>query len=292
VTDRDWTVGELAAWTRDRFAQAGLEEAKLDAELLLAHALGCTRLETFVEHARLVGAPERATFRELVRRRLEGEPVAYIRGRRDFHALDLELRVDRRVLIPRPETEHLVDWALESLRPPPAPPTAIVDVGTGSGAIALAIRRARPDIAVTAVDIDPEALELARDNARALDLEVELACSDLLGEVPVPAGGWAAVLANLPYIPTAELDALDRGPRAFEPRRALDGGPDGLGPIRRLVEQVAAPGTLASGGLLFLEVGLGQAPSVVRTLQQAGLTAIDVRRDLAGIERIVRGRAP
>ena len=152
VRPRDWTVAELLSWTRDKFDSAGIESARLDAEHLLARALGCARVDLYVRHDMVVDAQERASFRDLVKRRLTREPVAYIEGTRGFHALDLELAVDRRVLVPRPETELLVDWVLEELPASPGVvtpqearrPRTILDLGTGSGAIALSLKHARP----------------------------------------------------------------------------------------------------------------------------------------------------
>lgn len=289
-----WSIRALLDWTTDRFARIGIPDARLDAQILLAEALGCSRMDLYVNHDRPVDADERARFRALVQRRLAREPVAYVVGRRGFHALDLELTVDRRVLVPRPETELLVDWVLEELPPanPDAPGAApgprVVDVGTGSGAIALAVARARPDAAVVACDLSPGALEVARLNAAAAHLAVTVVEADLLGGVSIPAGGFDAVVANLPYIPSADLEQLAPEVAAFEPRAALDGGPDGLDPIRRLVGQVAAPGVAAGG--LYLEVGVGQAEPVAQLLRDAGWAEVAIRPDLAGIPRMVRGR--
>jgi release factor glutamine methyltransferase len=284
-----WTVRELLSWTSERFAEIGIDEARLDAEHLLARALGCTRLELYLQHDRLLGEEDRAGFRELVRRRLAREPVAYIEGAKGFHALDLDLAVDRRVLIPRPETEHLVDWLLETLRPPPAPLMQVLDVGTGSGAIALAVAKARYEVQGTAVDASAEALALARENAERLGLaqRVEFVRSDLLDEVVDPPGGWAAIAANLPYIPSADLEGLAPEVRLHEPRSALDGGPDGLRFIRRLITQVAERRCLAPGARLFLEVGIGQAGAVEQLLRDAGMTEVESRCDYAKIPRIV-----
>jgi release factor glutamine methyltransferase len=293
VAHADWTVGELLGWTTQRLERGGNPSPRVDAEHLLAHALSCRRIELYVRHHELVPEPVRARFRELVRRRLSGEPVAYIEGLRGFHALGLDLRVDPRVLIPRPETEHLVDWLLEELRPPPAPPVALCDVGTGSGAIALALAHARPDAEVHGADRSPAALEVARSNAERLGLPVQWHESDLLEHVPpaacTPAGRYTAIAANLPYIPSAELVALPVDVREFEPRLALDGGPDGLDVIRVLVAQ--APARLVPAGALYLEVGEGQAPAVAALLRERGYHDVATRRDLAGIERVVRGRS-
>ena len=287
--DSPWTVAELLAWTQRRFAQAGLASPRVDAEHLLAHALGCSRMQLYVDHDRVVEPACKSTFREHVKRRLAYEPVAYIEGRKGFHALGLELEVDRRVLVPRPETEHLVDWVLEELRPPPAPPMAVLDVGTGSGAIALAIKHARDDVSVTAVDVSEDALAIARRNADALGLDVHLQRSDLCGAIEPPPGGWTAIVANLPYVSTAACAELPRDVAEHEPRLALDGGADGLDLVRRLITEAAAPGVLCRGGALYLEIGYDQADRTMELMQRAGYAEVQARSDYAGIPRIVRG---
>jgi release factor glutamine methyltransferase len=286
-----WTVRELLAWTAERFAGLGIDDPRVDAERLLARSLGCARIQLYVQHDRLLDEAERANFRELVKRRLAREPVAYIEGSKGFHALDLELAVDRRVLIPRPETEHLVDWLLESLRPPPAPLMSVLDMGTGSGAIALAIAKARHEVHVMAVDASADALEVARENAQRLGLgeRVTFRASNLLDAVEVPSGGFDAIAANLPYIPSADLRGLAPEVRDWEPRAALDGGADGLAIIRRLITQIVEHEALASGGWLLLEVGIGQAEAVEALLRTAGFTEVSSRSDYARIPRVVAG---
>lgn len=290
--DRRWTVGELLDWTTNKLTELGIDEARVDAQRLLAHSLGCSRMDLYLQHDRLLGEDERAGFREVVKRRLAREPVAYIEGTKGFHALDLELAVDRRVLIPRPDTELLVDWALESLREPPAPIAHAVDVGTGSGAIALALGRARPDdLRVSATDVSDEALAVARDNAARTELPVTFHRADLLEGVAPPEGGWDLIVANLPYIPSADVDRLMPEVRLHEPRLALDGGEDGLGLVRRLIAQAVAPGVLAPRGALLLEFGIGQVEAVLALLREAGLEA-EARKDLGGIWRAARGTPP
>jgi len=260
----------------DALRAAGIEEPRLDAELLLAAATGWDR-------ARLVAEPDAAIppaasrrFAEMVRRRLRREPVAYILGRRGFRRL--ELAVDPRVLIPRPETELLVELALE-LRP-----GKVLDVGTGSGAIALAIADELPRCAVVAVDTSPAALELARENAERTGLtdRVEFA----LGTFPPSGGGFELVVANLPYVSEAEWDGLQPEVREWEPREALLAGADGLDAFR-----VVIPGLAGRAQVLALEVGAGQAEQVGELLGAAGFDAIETRADLAGFPRLVIGRA-
>ncbi|MBK8259782.1 MAG: peptide chain release factor N(5)-glutamine methyltransferase [Nannocystis sp.] len=263
-----WTVGELLAWTTERFLKAGIEEARVDAQHLLAHALGCTRMELYLRHDALIGEAERAPLRELVRRRLSREPVAYIVGRRGFHALDLELAVDGRVLVPRPgdgAPGGLGDRAA-------AEPGRRADGGGrghGLGAIALAIARARPAARVIAVDRSEDALAVALANAERLGAAIECVRSDLLAGLTPPAGGFDAVLANLPYIPTQELAGLDPEVRDFEPHAALDGGADGLRLIVRLIDACAAPGVLRGSGRLFWRSGPGRRPRCWRRWRAA-----------------------
>lgn len=285
-----WTVSEVLQWTVERFERAGFPEARADAQHLVAQALGCSRMQLYLRFDQLVDEARRGELRELIRRRLAREPVAYIAGRKGFHALGLDLTVDRRVLIPRPETEHLVDWLLETLPPSPSPfPLHVLDVGTGSGAIALAVKHARRDLMVTACDVSDEALAVARANAAALGLEIAFVRSDLLAAVELPASGFAAIAANLPYIASREVGLLQPEVRDYEPRLALDGGPDGLVLVRRLIDACAAPGVLVPEGRLLLEIGQGQAEATRDYLLARGFAAAEIRKDLAGIERVVMG---
>ncbi len=287
--DTMWTVRELMQWTQERFAKIGIEGARTDVEHLLAAAMGCDRMSLYVRHDDVVPTEVKATYRDLVKRQLAREPVAYLLGRRGFHALDLELKVDRRVLVPRPDTEHLVDWLLEEV-PADTDDAYVLDVGTGSGAVALAIAKARPTFSVTACDVSDDALALASDNAASAELSVTFVRSNLLSDVAPPAGGWTAIVANLPYIPTAELDALQPEVAQWEPRLALDGGADGLDLIRELITQASM--ALRPGGGLYLELGHDQSAAVVALMREAGFTDVAARRDYGQIERVVRGFRP
>ncbi len=288
--DPIWTVRELMKWTQDRFTKAGIEGARTDVEYLLAAAMGCDRMSLYVRHDDAVSAEAKDTFRAWVKRRLAREPVAYLLGRRGFHALDLELEVDNRVLVPRPETEHLVDWLLEEFPVDASEGAAVLDVGTGSGAVALAIAKARPKAHVTACDVSDDALALATKNAASAKLKVDFLRSDLLADVPRPEGGWTAIASNLPYIPSGDLDALQPEVARWEPRLALDGGPDGLQLIRRLV--TGAADALAPGAGLYLELGHDQSQAVQALLRDAGFVGVAARKDYGQIERIVRGHRP
>lgn len=253
----------------DGLSAAGVEDARLDAELLLGEALGCGRARLAAEPGAEVPAAAARTFGELVRRRLRREPVAYILGRKGFR--HIELRVDRRVLIPRPETELLVELAVERGA------RRVLDVGTGSGAIALAVAEELPDCEVLATDTAPGALEVARANADRLGLSGRVAF--VAGTVP--DGEFDLVLANLPYVPDGDWPALQPEVRDWEPRAALTAGPDGLDAYRALIPALRAPA-------LAVEVGIGQADAVVALMRAAGF-ATEVRPDLAGIERVVLG---
>lgn len=259
---------------------SGSESARLDAELLLAHALGVTRTELFLEPARLVAGPAIRSFQDLVRRRAVGrEPVAYLLGTKGFRYI--ELAVDSRVLVPRPETELLVEAALGL----PAG-ARVLDVGTGSGAVALALKHERPDLVVVGADVSEDALDVARANRDALALEVEFARADLLDGIGTD---WDAVLSNPPYIAEADRTTLPPDVVRHEPPGALFAGDDGLDVIRRLIPQIAA----TQATLMAIEHGAGQAAQVAQLAEQAGFEDVRSLPDLAGIDRIVVAmRAP
>jgi release factor glutamine methyltransferase len=281
-----WTVIDVIRWTASRFEERGMETPRLDAELLTAHALGLPRLQLYLQFDRPLTQPELAAIRELVKRRQAGESVAYVVGKKEFFGL--ELAVDARVLVPRPDTETLVDEALERAGAPEAGATRVADVGTGSGAVAIAVAKQRPQAVVYAADVSPDALAVARANAERHGVAITFLEGDLDAAL-APHGPFDVITANLPYIPTGDLAGLPPEVRA-EPRLALDGGADGLVLVRRLV--AAAPGLLAAGGALALEVGAGQARETAALLEAAGFTDVRLRRDLGQIERVVSGRKP
>jgi len=263
-------------------AAAGCESPRLDAELLLAQALGVSRERVFLaaghnEDELTVTGPAVRTFQDFVRRRaVEREPVAYILGRRHFRRV--ELTVDPRALIPRPETELLVEVALglpEGAR--------VLDVGTGSGAVALALKDERPDLEVTGSDLSEAALALARANAERLGLDVRWLAADLLEGV---GDGYNAILSNPPYVPDSDRATLAPEILRHEPASALFGGQDGLDAIRALMPQASA---LPNLRLLALEIGAGQAGAVKEMMRAAGFSDVRAERDLAGIERVVTG---
>ncbi len=295
-------VGEALAAAVDALAAVGVEDPRLDAELLLAEASGLGRAALVADPGAALPPGSGRRFGELVRRRLRREPVAYIVGRKGFRRL--ELAVDRRVLVPRPETELLVEVALE------LKPRRVLDVGTGSGAIALAIADELPDAEVVATDTSPGALEVARANAERLGLAGRVRFEE--GTLPrggnadgVTADGGPAespgapepfdlVLANLPYVAEREWQGLQPEVTRWEPREALLAGPDGLDAYRAFVPECGrAFGSYGpqSSAALVVEVGEGQAGAVAGLLSGAGFGAVESRRDLAGIDRVVLGHA-
>jgi release factor glutamine methyltransferase len=266
-TVRD-TVTEVAA----RLAACGVDTPRLDSELLLAHALGMERGQLFVRGHERIDPAVGKRLDALAQRRAAREPVAYIVGRRAFRRI--ELAVDRRVLIPRPETELLVEVALSL-----GQKARVLDVGTGSGAVALALKHERPDLQVMGADVSAEALDVARSNATRLNLDVRFVRADLLDGVEGP---FDAVVANLPYV--AQEAQLEPEISRYEPASAVFAGADGLDQIRRLAA------TLPEVPWVALEVGFDQAGVVATLLADNGFGSTEIIRDLAGHERVVVGR--
>jgi release factor glutamine methyltransferase len=282
VDRKTWTVLDLLRWTTERFAAKGIETARLDAELLLAFALGVDRLRLYLDFEKPVVEEERARFRALVRLRGEQRvPVAHLTGVREFWSLPLAVTPD--VLIPRPDTETLVEAVL-ARRPERGVARAVLDLGTGSGAIALALAKEWPEAQVTATDVSDAALAVARKNAEALGLadRVRFASGDLFA--PVAGERFEVIVSNPPYV--AEADATDLAPELrHEPALALFAPGDGTGLLRRIA--AAAPAHLAAGGLLALELAPAQAGDVTQCLGEAGFEQLAQHRDLAGRVRAV-----
>jgi release factor glutamine methyltransferase len=276
-----WTVLKLLRWTADYFSGRSIDAPRLTAELLLADTLGLDRVGLYVNFERPLQADELAAFRARVKRRAAREPLAYILGHAEFWSLPL--KVTPAVLIPRPDTELLVEAALPRL----GAGSHILDIGTGSGALAIALAHECPQCRVTAIDVSPAALAVALENARMNRVaeRIDLVQQDL---ARLPAGPFDLIVANPPYIPSGELATLMPEVRDFEPSLALDGGPDGLAAYRAIAAQAGT--ALAVGGWLLAEVGAGQAAAVQALFAAAGLTDTFVSRDLAGIERVVGGR--
>jgi release factor glutamine methyltransferase len=263
------SVASVLTRATAQLAEAGSDTPRLDAELLLASALDVDRARLVVDAHSSVPMDLLERFYGLVVRREAHEPVAYILGRKEFRRITLA--VDRRVLIPRPETELLVEVALSLPRG-----ASVVDVGTGSGAVALALKDERPDLSVWATDVDPGALSVARGNGAHLGLDVSFVQADLLSGLD---RSFDAVLANLPYVADGSSLPPDID---YEPDLALFGGPDGLDPVRRLLPMAAGV------PLIALEVGLAEAAASL--LHEAGFRSVERLRDLAGHERAVVGR--
>jgi release factor glutamine methyltransferase len=283
---RSWSVLELLRWTTAHFAERGIETARLDAECLLAHALGATRLRLYLDFEKPITESERAVFRELVRRR-SGEriPVSQLVGRKEFWSLPL--RVTRDVLTPRPETETLVAAALELLPPSGGAPPQILDLGTGSGAIALALARERPDATIVASDLAEEALKIAQQNAEELGMagRIRFVTGDGFGAVPELR--FDLVVSNPPYLDRERRSELPPE-LSHEPERALFAAEAGLGMLRRIALEAAE--RLLPGGALALEHAPEQAEAVAQACREGGLDAPVLHRDLGGRARVTTAR--
>jgi release factor glutamine methyltransferase len=283
-----WTIRRVLAWATDDFRRRGLDSPRLEAELLLSHALGTDRLRLVLDSETTLSPPVLSTYRELIKRRRRSEPIAYITGVREFFGLSIH--VDARVLVPRPDTETLVETALERTRDAHLYGQAL-DLCTGSGCVAIAFSKRRPTWHVTATDISTDALDVARDNARRLGAVwgVEFHESDLDAAL-APDARFDLITANPPYIPSAELAHLAPDIREHEPRLALDGGADGLDVARRVIRRAAE--RLRPGGVLAVEIGAGQADTTFALFEAAGFVRTERRRDYGGIDRVVSGEMP
>lgn len=274
--------------TERTLAEAGIEASRFEAQLLLALALGVSRTAILAETYPEPSEAQWAEFERLVTERAKRVPLAYLRGRQEFYGLSFV--VGPAVLIPRPETELLVEFALERLKEHPAKQAAIADVGTGSGCIAIAVLAHLPTARAVAFDLSAEALTLARNNA-TINSVTDRVCfvrADTLSAARTTA--YDLIVSNPPYIPTAEIPTLQTEVRAHEPHLALDGGEEGLTVHRHLA--AGARRALRPGGWLAVEVAMGQAQAVASLYRDTGLKPITIRRDLAGIERLVAGQKP
>jgi release factor glutamine methyltransferase len=286
MSDDVWTVGRLLTWTADWLTTKGSESARLDAEVLLAHVRGCQRILLYTAFDTPVSDAERARFRELVKRRGDGEPVAYLVGNREFFSLPFA--VSPAVLVPRPETEGLVVRVIDLCKPLTA--SRIIDVGTGSGAIAVTLAKHLPRARLAATDISPAALAVARENAarHGVAERIEFLECDLLS-APQAAGPWDVIVSNPPYVRDDEFDALPRDVRLHEPKGALVAGPTGVEVVARLAAD--AVGSLAAGGWLVVEIGPVVAAAAERALAAVpGLVPGPTLADMAGLPRIVQAR--
>lgn len=281
-----WTIRALLAWTTDYLKTKGNESAKREAELLLAHVLACKRVDLFVRFDEQPGNAERAKFKELIQRRIEGWPVAYLVGAREFYLLNFE--VDPRVLIPRSDTETLVLEAINRLKPLSAP--EVLDMGTGSGCIAISLAHQKKDARITATDVSPDALEVAQRNAARHGVadRITFLQGDLFAPLH-PGKTFDVIASNPPYIAQSEFATLDPDVRDHEPRLALDGGPDGLAFYRRIAKDVVP--LLKLGGSLVLEIGYLQDHAVNALLaERPELEVGPTLRDAGNHPRVVTAK--
>lgn len=280
-----WTIKELLRWTTDHFHKKGIESPRLDAQILLAHVMSCQKIELIARSDDEPTDDERTRFKELIRQRIEGWPVAYLVGHRDFYLLSFE--VSPAVLVPRPDTETLVELALRMVKGNPTP--TILDVGTGSGCIAVSLAHQCKGAAVTAIDVSPDAIDIANRNAanHGVANRVTFLTGDLFA--PLPGSTFDLIVSNPPYISHAELAELPVDVREHEPRVALDGGPDGLAFYRRIAADANA--FLKPGGSVMVEIGWTQEPAVRALFEgRSEWTSVTSAKDGGGRWRVVSAK--
>ncbi|MCH2109118.1 MAG: peptide chain release factor N(5)-glutamine methyltransferase [Polyangiaceae bacterium] len=282
-----WTIGRIIAWASADFQKRKIESPRLEVELLLCHLLGIDRVKLLLEHHRPLDQTELAAFKSLLTRRRQGEPSAYLLGEKEFYGH--LFKVDDRVLIPRPDTEILVDVILEKTAHRKLDGRAL-DLCTGSGCIAISFAKERPTWRITGTDKDPEVLQLAQENALRLGAAWGLHWyeGDLFQALP-EGSKFEVIASNPPYIPPKEIELLQTEVKDFEPRLALDGGEDGLEFYRKISRSAST--YLVRGGVIALEVGAGQADDVSELLEKAGFQQVEKYRDYGGHERVVCARA-
>ena len=282
--DKLWTILEILQWTIAFFKEKQIEPPRLTAEVLLAHVLQQDRLHLYVHFDQPLTPTERDAFKRLIRERVQGTPTQYLTGRQEFWSL--EFQVAPGVLIPRPETEHLVEAAAARAKSLASP--AILDIGTGSGAIAISLRKELPQAAISASDISGDALTIARRNAERIFPDghrITFAQGDLFA--PFSGQMFDLIVSNPPYISANDYAALAREIREHEPRIALLAGEDGLDAYRRLI--AAAEEFLRPGGAVIVEIGQGQSAAVIQLFEQRHFMIDQVIKDYAGIERVIIG---
>jgi release factor glutamine methyltransferase len=298
ATENTWTTRKLLAWMTDAFTRKGLDSPRLSAEILLSHVLGAERMKLYMDPDRPASAPELATLRGLAGRALKDEPVQYLTGRAWFFGL--ELAVDRRVLVPRPCTETMVETVIQRARvvkdevseataagaPPTVSPIDVLDLCTGSGCVGIAIAKNVKGARVVASDISPHALAVAQENAARckVDDRIDFRAGDLW-DVLAEGETFDVIVANPPYIPDDEWPDVPANVKLFEPALALRGGPDGLTLVRRVIEGVLP--RLKPGGLLMVEVAASRAEEAKALAEQAGLTAVHLVKDLEAHNRFI-----
>jgi release factor glutamine methyltransferase len=288
MVEESWTILKLLDWTTDYFEKHNVSEPRSSAEVLLAHVLSQERLFLYLNYDRPMEPQELSAYRACIKRRLAGEPSQYITGTQEFWSLPLRLSPD--VLIPRPETEILVEAAVDFVRHDLASEEnfAILDLGTGSGAIAIALARELPGATIVAVDLSLPALQVARENAKLNQVEKQLhfVQGDMLTGIPGASEKLDLVVSNPPYVSQAEFHQLPREILDYEPRHALDGGPDGLAAVRQIIAE--APVVLRRGGGLLLEMGDGQAETVsILVRESQKYKSFRILKDYRGIDRVL-----
>ncbi len=283
-----WTIKRLLEWTADYFKKQGRDAPRLAAEVLLAEALDCQRIDLYAQFDQIPGEPQLARYRDWVRRHAQGEPVAYLVGHRDFYSMRFEVTPD--VLIPRPETEELVLMALDEIKSWPNRRGLVLDLGTGSGCIAVTLANQVPELSVVAVDVSPAALSVARRNAATHGVEsrIQFVESDWFANLP-PGWRFPLIVSNPPYVGVDD-DALDPHVRQYEPQIALFGGQRGAEPSQRLIDKSVA--WLTPGGLLLMETSPMLAQELLSYAESADrYAACHLRQDLAKKPRILVCRA-
>ncbi|MFT3707906.1 MAG: peptide chain release factor N(5)-glutamine methyltransferase [Archangium sp.] len=279
-----WTIRRVLDWTKGHFEKQKLDDSRLTAEILLGHVLSIARVKLYMDLDRPLTKDELATYRALIQRRLAGEPTQYLVGFREFYGR--KFTIDARVLIPRPETELLVEAALRDVKKDQ--PSRVLDLCTGSGCIAISIAAERPQASVWATDLMPTALEVAKQNATALQVDGRVTFFDGDLFAPVPAGAtFDVIVSNPPYVKSSEIAGLQKEVQK-EPRVALDGGADGLTIISKLITD-ALP-RLKPGALLALEIGEDQGQAVSELMTRSNYRDVKVEKDLARHDRLVLGR--
>ena len=279
-----WTIGRILKWTEQYFEQKGVESPRLDAEVLLSHLLKKQRIYLYVHFDEPLQAEELVAYREMIKKRVAHVPVAYILGEKEFMGLTFQVTAD--TLVPRPDTEILVQAAVDALKGMPPEAHRFADIGTGSGAICLSVLHFTENTEADTVDISPGARAVAEQNAAALGLteRITFHTGDLLE--PIKDKTYTAILSNPPYIPQADIETLAPEVRCKEPMTALCGGTDGLDFYRRLCAE--APAMLEAGGFMAFEVGIHQAEAVANLAQEHPLIErTEIIKDYAGIDRVV-----
>lgn len=280
MSQEQWSVLKILKWTEGFFERKEIPDARLNAERLLAHLLGYSRIELYTNFEQPLQKSELDEFRSMIERRVKHEPLQYIIGEVPF--LDLIIKCDKRALIPRPETEYMVDEIIKRFKD--NPPARILDIGTGTGCIALSLAKAFPEAEVMAVDVSDDVLDLAQENQTHNNIEnIVFQKSDLFGNLEKTK--YDLIVSNPPYVSTEDYNNLDLCVKGHEPKSALESGKDGLDTIRLIVEQ--AGDWMSKGGFLFFEMGYDQSDTVRKLIEESSLSLVEIIKDYSQIDRIV-----